>query len=777
MAAGPQAVNRGGLELTGMHESSMQHSPDLLSPPLIIHSDPLTPGASRQLRDSASNVVNSSQLPLTPSGRYMQPIVDEVSRSLERYAREQAETAERKRVGRPPGISQRHSDGARSKGAATPPNESQRARPSGGARSRSLSYTSDAGEATIEGLPPSSTNRKDLDDRLPLPSPGNEPVPIAAKPLTASPKAPVINPLHGSRQTTSLGLRRQPSSSLQLNIPSSPSDPSSHTWSVSTPYSYDQERPTSSMIRKKSGQILKPSLKSRSLSTPHLPIRTFNTTKSEPATPSIDDDDYGDRHKNVRFAGSSGQADDKLENVVLFSREQKVTAVSKAADGGDDYWPVTETETEGDTDGEFVSFRTKRNLAAQLADEAERLQITEISSIVPRRSTDFSPYNREKLNKEEFVILEKVDLPCVGNEPLMLRGSVLVRNVAFQKWVGVRFTLDRWQTVSEVSGLHVNHISSSTTGGTGWDRFSFVIKLEDFKRKLEERELLLCIRFSIEGREWWDSNNGNNYRFGFKKVKKTKSRSFESDAANRRQQASFTSQLHHGIRASGFGRISSWNNPEVGTSTADASNIPPIRTSPLPVILPKVSDTVFSAPSPPDVHEHLQLKTYCAPALPLSPPKEKHSLDSLTTRPLRSESAIVGGQYATLASPETGQSRRRSWNGEGIIEKAADEAIQTGVETETKAIQVDLFTPPLSALSSPPTSTTTSPTSSCSSKHEADLPDVVIDPLEQDNIAEQNNGANPIHDNSYKEFVSFLVCYYSLPPGPKTDSRRISRSP
>lgn len=285
--------------------------------------------------------------------------------------------------------------------------------------------------------------------------------PLGPVPLTcpeASPttrRAPVINPRHRFRDGPSLGLRRQPSSSLQLNIPPTPPIiPSAGTpnsmispamSNASSSYLYDLDRPSSSFIRKKSGEVVKPSLKRRSLSTPHLPIREKGGyTKSEPPTPGISDDYEYQRHKNVRFAGSGGDQE-KLENVVLFLSQQKVTAVSKTADGEEGAYPVTETETEADTDAsEYIAFRTRRAQEAREIDSAERIAFADSSSVVPRVRIDFSPNGREAL-KSHNVILERVELPSNPTEPLVLRGSVLVRNLMFQKWVTIRFTMDNWQ--------------------------------------------------------------------------------------------------------------------------------------------------------------------------------------------------------------------------------------------------------------------------------------------------------------------------------------------
>ena len=105
----------------------------------------------------------------------------------------------------------------------------------------------------------------------------------------------------------------------------------------------------------------------------------------------------------------------------------------------------------------------------------------------------------------------------------------------------VRFTLDGWQTTSEVSarhqaslaGLPDEFLRSSAPASYGltlgdlaakspeWDRFSFTIKLEDYAQHLEQKTMWLVVRYSIpsggdEGlHEWWDNNGGANYKIGF----------------------------------------------------------------------------------------------------------------------------------------------------------------------------------------------------------------------------------------------------------------------
>lgn len=135
--------------------------------------------------------------------------------------------------------------------------------------------------------------------------------------------------------------------------------------------------------------------------------------------------------------------------------------------------------------------------------------------------------------------------------------------MAFQKRVAVRFTLDDWQTVSEVictysgslpnipppfsssnSPFTPSHSRSATVSGLpssassghlpisngkseSWDRFTFTIKLEDVERTLPNKRMFLVVRYQVPsqwgwetGSEWWDNNADKNYEFAFKIGKK-----------------------------------------------------------------------------------------------------------------------------------------------------------------------------------------------------------------------------------------------------------------
>jgi hypothetical protein len=99
-----------------------------------------------------------------------------------------------------------------------------------------------------------------------------------------------------------------------------------------------------------------------------------------------------------------------------------------------------------------------------------------------------------------------------------LVGNIAVANMSFHKFVVARFTLDYWKTTSEVVA-EFNHDVRKKQKEDGYDRFNFNIKLAD-QANLEAKTLLLCVRYQVNGQEFWDNNNSMNYQVDFsKKVK------------------------------------------------------------------------------------------------------------------------------------------------------------------------------------------------------------------------------------------------------------------
>lgn len=217
------------------------------------------------------------------------------------------------------------------------------------------------------------------------------------------------------------------------------------------------------MVRKKSGEVVKPSLKSAGRRRP----------LSLPSTPVFP--------KAVHF-------DAQLEHVRHFIHSEKPLAVSTNTS------PIGEHSNDGG-----LSF--EKELAEMMSGKQYQIELPNFPShdLAPRRDL---PVRAESV--------------YLSNDGRNLVGKVLVKNIAYNKWVVVKFTFDHWQTISEVSATYDSAQNDPSTKDPGLDRFTFSIKLENFTN-LDERHMLFCVRYNVVDQEFWDNNYGANYQVEFRK--------------------------------------------------------------------------------------------------------------------------------------------------------------------------------------------------------------------------------------------------------------------
>ena len=109
----------------------------------------------------------------------------------------------------------------------------------------------------------------------------------------------------------------------------------------------------------------------------------------------------------------------------------------------------------------------------------------------------------------------KVERVYLSSDNKNLLGAIAVQNIAFHKLVVARFTLDYWKTTSEVKADFNNDVRRKQAND-GYDRFIFSIKLED-QANLENKTMFFCVRYNVNGQEFWDNNNSINYQVDFSK--------------------------------------------------------------------------------------------------------------------------------------------------------------------------------------------------------------------------------------------------------------------
>ncbi|XP_066494067.1 protein phosphatase 1 regulatory subunit 3E-like [Tiliqua scincoides] len=104
----------------------------------------------------------------------------------------------------------------------------------------------------------------------------------------------------------------------------------------------------------------------------------------------------------------------------------------------------------------------------------------------------------------ERVRRDKVRLEWVRPEAAGLRGAVRVLNLAFEKAVSVRYSLDRWASCLEAPAAHLPPPHGAT------DRFAFLLPLAG--AGAAPALLEFAVRYRVAGAEYWDNNGGHNYR-------------------------------------------------------------------------------------------------------------------------------------------------------------------------------------------------------------------------------------------------------------------------
>lgn len=91
------------------------------------------------------------------------------------------------------------------------------------------------------------------------------------------------------------------------------------------------------------------------------------------------------------------------------------------------------------------------------------------------------------------------------NDMITLLGHCTVLNLAFEKRVMARYTLDNWDTFVDVDASYIESLDDGT-----YDRFSFTLRIhQDWSADELDIQLALC--FYVENAEYWDNHSGENY--------------------------------------------------------------------------------------------------------------------------------------------------------------------------------------------------------------------------------------------------------------------------
>ncbi|KAL3965703.1 hypothetical protein ACCO45_000011 [Purpureocillium lilacinum] len=112
----------------------------------------------------------------------------------------------------------------------------------------------------------------------------------------------------------------------------------------------------------------------------------------------------------------------------------------------------------------------------------------------------------------------RLETVWLSSNQTFLLGSVAVANLAWRKHVACRFSFDKWHTVSEVNAEYSGEVRPRVepVEAMGRDRFIFTVDISDIAT-LDTKAMACCIRYSVNGEEYWDNNMGNNFEVRFRR--------------------------------------------------------------------------------------------------------------------------------------------------------------------------------------------------------------------------------------------------------------------
>lgn len=248
-------------------------------------------------------------------------------------------------------------------------------------------------------------------------------------------------------------------------------------------------RPTNgsmpALVRKKSGQLVKSSLKLSNLT------KSISTSSLSPG-------------KSVRFAS-------RLANVKMFDGMESPRTVSTAENSPicsphilED--PIRLDYFDFDWDREDIS-----DITSDSSDEApvEYGYSSEIE--VLKSDVDKTKYEIERTDVvEPRSIYDRLDKVCylqslqLSPDKQDLFGYVMVRNITYEKSLSIKLTIDNWKSSIIINNAaYINSFPS-----INYDRFRFTVSLNNFPKWASVQ---FVIKYCVNGETYWDNNNSQNY--------------------------------------------------------------------------------------------------------------------------------------------------------------------------------------------------------------------------------------------------------------------------
>lgn len=281
------------------------------------------------------------------------------------------------------------------------------------------------------------------------------------------------------------------------------------------------------LIRKKSGEFLRLSLKDSRNSS----YFDKKRSRSLPTTPTYKQVHFGGDNDIIYFkkkdrpAAISASNSPTLRGVEGCFRKLQMGSEDDDDDDDDDY-EDDYANVDHDQDCFTLDLSSSGSTTFPGADN-------EKSVFWDLQLPNFPPlsYDRQIKVRESPVFLERI---FISVDKKFLLGHIAVKNLAFEKFVTARYTLDNWCTIVEIPTIYAPD-SPKILKSNNYDRFIFRILLDSLFNsfrmprsndqscnKSQEQHYSLCIKYNTNFLEFWDNNESRNYDFNLIKTTKSK---------------------------------------------------------------------------------------------------------------------------------------------------------------------------------------------------------------------------------------------------------------
>lgn len=340
-------------------------------------------------------------------------------------------------------------------------------------------------------------------------------------------------------------------SSAVVDGPGSPSGPNSPADVTNSP-SNDKYK----LVRKKSGELVKPSLKD-----PNATYFNKKRSQSLPTTPTYKQVHFGGDNdvryfkKKDRPTAISASNSPTLEGAEILVKRINLDSEEETDDDSTDDYYDDEGEDGDELNGHYSKYRHhhRHNNPDEDDEEYNNFNLNSTGSTkYPRakaiRNIDwqlkllnFPPLSYDtRIKREVPVFLERL---FISVDKKYLLGHIAVKNVAFEKYLTVRYSLDNWMTIIEIPSLYAPD-RPDILKKNNYDRFIFQVPLENLfdsfrlstsssessdssdnndsnSEKSQEKVYQLCIKYVANNVDFWDNNGFKNYVIKLIKTIKT----------------------------------------------------------------------------------------------------------------------------------------------------------------------------------------------------------------------------------------------------------------